>query len=85
MTLKKAITALTSTYTDGTLKAKVIEPSSYETFTWHDWKNVERSVTDEIVRGVNFVMKIPEIIIYTRSDKLPKVEGDFLTAYAFQA
>jgi 5-methylcytosine-specific restriction endonuclease McrA len=76
-TLQDAITKVFSTYSDGTPKAKIIEPESYQTFTWDDWSKLKPLATDEKIATVNMCFRIPEIIVLTRYEKLPKPKVHF--------
>lgn len=77
VTLQDAIIKLFSTYDDGTPKARIIEPSSYQTFTWDDWSKLRPLVTDEKIAASNMNFKIPEIILLSRYEKLPRPKVHF--------
>jgi 5-methylcytosine-specific restriction endonuclease McrA len=68
---------LFSTYTDGVVKARIIEPDSYATFTWEEWSELQPLVTDEHIAGANMHFRIPEIILLSRYEKLPKPKAHF--------
>lgn len=77
ITLQDAITKLFNTYEDGTPKARIIEPDSYRTFTWADWSLIKPEATDEKIATANAFFKIPEIIILTKFEKLPRPQAHF--------
>lgn len=77
VTLQRAIIMLFSQYDDGTPKAKIIEPESYQTFTWDDWSKMRPLVTDEKIAASNTYFKIPEIILLSRYEKMPKPKVHF--------
>jgi 5-methylcytosine-specific restriction endonuclease McrA len=77
VTLQRAIIMLFSEYDDGTPKAKIIEPDTYQTFTWEDWSKFKPLATDESIAAANVAFKIPEIILLSRYEKLPKPKVHF--------
>src|SRR5437870_761778 len=77
VTLERAIIMLFSTYANNEPKARVIEPSSYQAFTWDDWSKLKPELTDEVIRSANMAFKIPEIILLSRYEKLPKPKVHF--------
>jgi 5-methylcytosine-specific restriction endonuclease McrA len=77
VTLQRAIIMLFSTYNDGKPKAKIIEPTSYQTMTWEDWSKLRPAATDEVIRTANIAFKIPEIILLTKYEKLPQPRVHF--------
>lgn len=77
VTLERAITMLFSTYDDNVPKARIIEPESYQTFTWEDWSRLKPLATDEKIASANLHFKIPEIILLSRYEKLPKPKAHF--------
>jgi 5-methylcytosine-specific restriction endonuclease McrA len=77
VTLQDAIIKLTSTYENGTPKARIIEPESYQTFTWADWSELKLQATDERIASANAFFKIPEVIVLTKYEKLPRPRAHF--------
>ena len=77
VTLHRAIIMLFSEYNDGTPKARIIEPETYQTFTWSDWGKLQLLATDEKIAAANMAFKIPEIILLSRYEKLPKPKVHF--------
>lgn len=84
VTLEKALTKVAGTYKDGTHKARIIDcVNDFKLMTWDDWSKL-RPVGDEVgMRSVNCVFRIPEVIQYTRYDKMPsqKVHYNRRTIY----
>lgn len=83
VTLEKAITKASATYKDGTPKAHIIDSVTFQAFTWDEWIKL-RPTEDEIgMRSVSTVFRIPEVIQFTRYDKLPaqKVHYNRRTIY----
>jgi hypothetical protein len=77
VTLEDAISKVFSTYQDGTPKAHIIEPESYQTFTWSDWAKIQPSVDEEKISTVNMAFRIPEIIVLSKYEKMPKPKVHF--------
>lgn len=77
VSLEDAITKVFSTYNDGTPKAHIIEPESYQTFTWADWAKIQPDVNEEKISTVNMAFRIPEIIVLSKYEKMPKPKVHF--------
>lgn len=77
ITLQDAITKVFSTYDDGTPKARIIEPETFQLFTWEDWSKLRPLATDEKIAASNMFFKIPEIILLSKFEKLPKPKVHF--------
>lgn len=77
VTLQDAITKLCNTYKDGTPKAKIIEPESYQTFTWEDWGKLKLRADDRRIAAANMQFRIPEVILLSRYEKLPRPKAHF--------
>lgn len=80
ISLQEAIVKLFSEYEDGTPKAKIIEPSSYQMVTWDDWSKLKPEATDEVIRAANISFRIPEVILLTKFEKLPQPRVHFSSA-----
>jgi 5-methylcytosine-specific restriction endonuclease McrA len=77
VTLEDAISKLYSTYHNGEPKAFVVEPESYQRFSWADWGKFTPSITEEVIRSSNMAFRIPEIILLSRYEKLPQPKIHF--------
>jgi len=75
--LQRAVIMLFSEYRNGEPKARVIEPESYAAMTWSDWSKLKLLASDEAIKGANMKFKIPEVILLSRYDKLPKLKVHF--------
>jgi 5-methylcytosine-specific restriction endonuclease McrA len=75
--LEDAICKVFSSYDDGTPKARIIEPESYQTFTWEDWSKLKPAADEESIASASFVFRIPEIILLSRYEKMPKPKVHF--------
>jgi hypothetical protein len=71
VTLEDAITKVFSTYNDGTPKARIIEPESYQAFTWSDWAKIKPSENEERISSANMSFRVPEIILLSKYEKSP--------------
>jgi 5-methylcytosine-specific restriction endonuclease McrA len=77
VSLQRAIAMLFSTYSDGEPKAKIIDHTSYEVFTWDDWSKIQPSMADEFIRSANIKFRVPEVILLTKYDSVPKLSMHF--------
>lgn len=77
VSLQRAITMLFSNYSSGEPKAKIIDHTSYEVFTWEDWSKIQPSMTDEVIRSANIKFRIPEVILLTKYDAIPRLDMHF--------
>lgn len=77
VTLRDAITKLTDTYDNGTPKARIIEPESYRAMTWADWSELKPLVDDESIASANASFRIPEIILLSKYERLPRPKAQF--------
>lgn len=72
VTLEKALKKLSGEYRDGTPKARIIDClHDFRSMTWDDWSKLRPVDGEEGMRSVNAIFRIPEVIQYTRYDKLP--------------
>ena len=77
VTLQRAITMLFKEEGDGAPKAKIIDPASYQAFTWEDWSKLQPEMTDDKIAGTNVFFKVPEIILLSKYEKLPRPKIHF--------
>ncbi len=75
--LQRAIIMLFSEYDDGTPKARIIDHETYQAFTWADWSKLRPSMTDDRIIGTNLLFKIPEVILLSKFEKMPKPKIHF--------
>lgn len=84
VTLEKALKKVAGTYKDGTPKARIIDAvHDFAMLSWDDWAKLAPGEDEPSMRSVNAVFRIPEVIQYTRYDKLPsqKVHYNRRTIY----
>ncbi|RTK97166.1 MAG: HNH endonuclease [Neisseriaceae bacterium] len=73
VSLEKALKKVAGTYSDGTPKAKIIDcVNDFRSFTWQDWTELKPEINESCMKGVSCILRIPEVIQYTRYDKVPK-------------
>jgi 5-methylcytosine-specific restriction endonuclease McrA len=67
---KDAMGALTTCHPDGTPKARIIDPVSFQQFTWDDWSQLTIEEGEDRIHGAMKDFKVPEVIVLTRYDKI---------------
>jgi 5-methylcytosine-specific restriction endonuclease McrA len=73
VSLERALHKLFCTYSDGTPKAKIVDAvHDFASYTWEDWSKLKPSEGEEGIRTVTTVFRIPEVIQFTRYDKIPQ-------------
>lgn len=77
ITLRNAITLVFGTHSDGQPKARIIEPESYQALSWEDWSALRPKATDAVIRSANLEFRVPEVIVLSKYDKLPKPKAHF--------
>lgn len=75
--LRRAIIMLFTKHEDGVPKARIIEPDSYQVMTWDDWSKLRPKATDETIQAGNIAFRVPEVILLSRYDKLPRPKIHF--------
>ena len=72
VTLERALNKVFASYSDGTPKAKIIDPvHDFSMFTWEDWSRLKPAEDELKIHTVNAVFRVPEIIQYTKYNKVP--------------
>lgn len=72
VSLERALTMLFVTYKDGTPKAKIVDPTKeFQTFTWADWSKLIPKSSEDCIKGVNYLFRIPEVILLSQYGRLP--------------
>lgn len=77
ITLRDAIEKIFSEYDNGEPKARIIEPGSYQTFTWEDWSALKPDEGEGVLKGINSSFRVPEIILLSRYDHMPERKMHF--------
>lgn len=68
--LEDALVKLIGEYENGKPKAKIIDPSDYQLYTWEDWSQLCPEKDEDVIKGVRKEFKIPEVILVDY-DKMP--------------
>lgn len=74
VSVKRALKHLWKCHKDGTPVAKVIDPQTFEQFTWATWSKIKASQGEMCVRSVSVDFKVPKVIIFQKYDKFPRME-----------
>lgn len=77
VSLRRAMTMLFSYHSSGEPKARIIDPTTYQAFTWEDWSKLRPELTDDVIRSARVHFRVPEVIVLTGYDKLPKPKLHF--------
>jgi hypothetical protein len=64
--------APTKEHPNGQSKAHIVDPENYATFTWDDWSALKPKNGEDYIAGTKDCFKIPEIIVLSQYDKLPR-------------
>ena len=75
--LRDAITLVFGEHKDGEPKARIIEPESYQAMSWQDWSDLRPQTSDEAIRSANLEFRVPEIIVLSKYNKMPKPKVHF--------
>jgi 5-methylcytosine-specific restriction endonuclease McrA len=73
ITLADALCKLHKEYNKGEPVARIIDPTSdFATFTWADWGNLKPNDGEDYIKSCGgAIFRVPEVIMFTRYDKLP--------------
>lgn len=82
VSLQRALTMIFSEYEatekrKAEPKAKIIHHETFETFEWETWSKLKVEASDDFLAGVNVQFRVPEIILLSRYEKLPKPKVHF--------
>lgn len=69
--LADAICKVFSFYDDGTPKAKILEPFTFNSYTWDDWSKLKPASDEDKIVSTNSYFKVPEIILLSKYEKMP--------------
>lgn len=72
ISLQRAITMLV-----GSDKARIIDPSNYQTFSWDEWSRMRPQSHEDRIIGANIDFRVPEVILLSKYDRLPPVNAIF--------
>jgi 5-methylcytosine-specific restriction endonuclease McrA len=76
--LEKAIKTVFSTYrSTGEPRAKILDVSDFQQWSWDDWKELKARAEESVIRSASAVHRRPDIIVLTRHHKFRKPKVNF--------
>jgi len=51
--------------------ARVVDPSDYQTYDWHDWSKLGVADGEPFVQAVRFRLRVPEVVTLVHFDRMP--------------
>lgn len=76
-TVEKAMCLVIATYKTGEPKARIIDAyQDFRVMTWKDWSKLIPGDEESVIRSGAGVHRVPEIILLSRFNKLPKTLTD---------
>ena len=57
--------------------ARVVDPDDYRLYDWADWSRLRPREGDAFIQAVRLQLRVPEVIVLDRYDRLPKVAVSF--------
>lgn len=51
--------------------ARVVDPDTYQLFTWADWAKLRPRDGEPVIQAVRFQLRVPEVIALTHYDRVP--------------
>ncbi len=57
--------------------ARVVDPADYRLYTWADWSELRPRDGDAFIQAVRSRLRVPEVIVLVRYDRLPDVAVSF--------
>ncbi len=57
--------------------ARVVDPEDYQLYNWEDWSNLRPKEEERFVQAVRFKLRVPEVIVLCRYDRLPSATVAF--------
>ncbi len=76
ITLRDAMKLVCREYNDGTPAARIIDIETYQALDWSDWSKL-RPKGSEFICSADMNFRIPEVIVLTSYDKIPKIPDKF--------
>ena len=57
--------------------ARVVEPETYQLFTWADWSRIAPRDGDAFIQAVRLRLRVPEVIVLAEYERLPNAAVSF--------
>jgi 5-methylcytosine-specific restriction endonuclease McrA len=51
--------------------AQVVDPETYQTYTWADWSRLEPAEGEPFIQTTSIRLRVPEVITLTQYDRIP--------------
>jgi 5-methylcytosine-specific restriction endonuclease McrA len=64
--------------------ARVVDPESYQLYTWADWSKVAPRDGDAFIQAVRARLRVPEVIVLADYDRLPDAAVSFSRRNVFK-
>ncbi len=57
--------------------ARVVDPDDFRLYTWNDWSSIVPQAGEAFIQAVQMRLKVPEVIVLNRYDRIPAAEVSF--------
>jgi 5-methylcytosine-specific restriction endonuclease McrA len=64
--------------------ARVVDPETYQLFTWADWSKVAPRDGDAFIQAVRLRLRVPKVIVLGKYDRLPSAAVSFSRRNVFK-
>ena len=64
--------------------ARVVDPETYQLFTWADWSRIAPRDGDAFIQAVRLRLRVPEVIVLAEYDRLPTAAVSFSRRNVFK-
>lgn len=64
--------------------AKFVDVEDMQMLTWDDWSQVRPAAGDAYLQSVNVQLRVPEVVVLTRYDKMPRRKVTFSRRNVYQ-
>jgi 5-methylcytosine-specific restriction endonuclease McrA len=64
--------------------ARVVDPETYQLFTWADWSRIAPREGDAFIQAVRLRLRVPEVIVLADYDRLPSAAVSFSRRNVFK-
>ena len=64
--------------------ARVVDPETYQLFTWADWSRIAPRDGDAFIQAVRQRLRVPEVIVLAEYDRLPSAAVSFSRRNVFK-
>jgi 5-methylcytosine-specific restriction endonuclease McrA len=64
--------------------ARVVDPETYQLFTWADWSRISPRDGDAFIQAVRLRLRVPEVIVLAGYDRLPSAAVSFSRRNVFK-